>query len=499
MKRLIIIYLSVLINAALPAQNITMADSVVACAQAGNGSCQNLLGKWIFEGSHGFRQDYEKAVAWWMQSAKQNNDEATANLGFCYMYGMGVEADSATAARLFEKAFKQGNQKLVSIHDSLARSGSVFSAMLLARCYKMAFGVRRDHLNALKYYKMAAGYGQVEAMREAAILMRSNKDDAAAVAMFKEAMQNGDIVATYYYGKMLCEGRGVSQNHQKGVEYIRKAAEKDHAVAQYELAEAYTNGIGVNPSADEALLWYRKAALGGIRAAWWQLAECYREGRGTMVDFEEALECYAKASEVGYHNKLKAMLSGDDPVWNGTPFMHYLRGLRLLEVDGDPNAAIIEFGKLPKRLTTKNVMESLCMLHSSFAKQNVKKAAKQLQKHAATDRRAAYELALLTLKQDAAASEKTLASLANEGYTRAINYLADAYYDGGVLPKNRTKAILFYLQLEQQQRLSVFGVSRLAQAFRDGENGVKKNQERAAKVEKSRPHDTKNLLGKVVL
>ena len=58
---------------------------------------------------------------------------------------------------------------------------------------------------------------------------------------------------------------------------------------------------------------------------------------------------------------------------------------------------------------------------------------------------------------------------------------------------------LLYLQLEQQQRLSVFGVSRLAQAFRDGENGVKKNQERAAKLENGRPHDTKNLLGKVVL
>lgn len=488
---------------AATAQNNADRDSVVACAQAGNDSCQNLLGKWIFEGSHGYIQDYEKAVAWWMAAAKKDNDRALANLGFCYFYGLGVKADSATAERLFEKAFKKGNSRLLAIHDSLANAGSAFSAALLGKCYKMAYGVRRDLTKSLKYYKMAADRGDVIAMREAAIMMRGNKDDESSVAMFKSAMQKGDVVATYYYGKMLCEGRGIAKDQAKGVSYIRMAAEKDYAAAQYELAEAYANGNGVTKNSAEALKWYEKAALGGNRASWWQLAESHRNGIGTAVDFEEALEYYAKASNEGFHNKLNAILSGENQEWKDDAFIHYLRGMRLLQVEGKPEAAMKEFEKLPKAMMERQVMVSLCMMHPSYAKRNMKKAVSQLTKLQASSRRAAFELALLQLKgeemtKDVDKAEKTLAKMAKEGYSKAICFLADAYYTGDVLNKDHGKAVLLYLQAEKQQRLSAMGAARLAQAFSNGE-GMKVDKDRAAKLEKYRAYDVDALLKKVPL
>lgn len=485
------------------AQNNAERDSVVACAQAGNDSCQNLLGKWIFEGSHGYIQDYEKAVAWWMAAAKKDNDRAIANLGFCYLYGLGVKADSTTAEHLFEKAFKKGNTRLLNIHDSLANAGSAFSAALLGKCYKMSYGVRRDLAKALKYYTMAADKGDVIAMREAAILMRSNKDDDASFAMFKRAMQKGDIVATYYYGKMLCEGRGVAKDQTKGVSYLRMAAEKDYAAAQYELAEAYSKGNGLTMNSAEALKWYEKAAFGGNRMSWWQLAEYYRNGVGTAVDYEEALEYYAKASNEGFHNKLNAILSGESQEWKDDAFMHYLRGMRLLQVEGNPGAAIKEFEKLPKVMNERKVMVSICMMHPSYAKRNVKKAVSQLTKLQGSSRRAAFELALLQLKgegmtKDVDKAEKTLANMAKEGYSKAICFLADAYYTGDVLNKDHGKAVLLYLQAEKQQRLSAMGAARLAQAFSNGE-GMKVDKDRAAKLEKYRAYDVVALLKKVPL
>lgn len=483
-------------------------DSTVAktvqCAQKGDDGCQTLLGKWIFEGSHGFKQDQGKAVAWWMQAAKQNNNEATANLGFCYQYGWGVNADSATAVRLFEKALKQGNTKLVGVHDSLARKGTVFSAMLLARCYRMSIGVRRDESAAKKYYQLAAHQGNVDAMREAAILMRTDKADANALALFKQAMQNGDVTSTYYYGKMLCEGRGTAKDVVTGVSYLQKAADKGYAAAQYELAGAYAQGQGVAKDMSAAFHWYQKAAYGGNRNAWWQVAECHRLGHGTAIDYEEALECYAKASTEGYHNKIDALLTDEKSEWKDTPFMHYLRGLRLLEVDDKPDAAAKEFAQLSKQITLKQTMEALCMIHPSCAKQNAKKAVKQLQKaEDAGCRRAAYELARMqmkgeTLEQDMAKAEKTLNKLAKDGYVRAINFLADSYYEGRVFNQDKTKAILLYLQSEQVGRLSSIGANRLSQAFRNGE-GMKVDERRAEKLEQYRAYDTKTLLEKVSL
>lgn len=479
------------------AQTDNDTAKVVRCAQAGNDTCQNLLGKWIFEGSHGYAKDYSKALSWWMLSAKQNNKEATANLGFCYLYGLGVDKDSNTASRLFEKALKLGNKQVIRVHDSLAHAGNVFSAMLLGKCYRLGFGVTRNERTAASYYLLAAEKGNIESMREAAILKRSAKEDKEALALFRKATEKGDVVSTYYYGKMLCEGRGTAKNPTKGVDYLRLAADKDYPAAQYELANAYAKGLGVDMDDVKAYQWYSQAAAGGNRAAWWEKAERLRLGKGVTMDYESALECYTKAYDMGYHNKLKSLISEEDSEWKDTPFMRFLHAMRLLEVDQDPNAAKTEFAKLSKHVSAAKTMEAICLLQPSFKNSNVKKAVKELMKLASTDQRAAFELAMLQIvgngvAKDVAKAEKNLNTMADNGYARALNYLADCYYEGRDLVKNKEKAILLYLRAEKQQCLTTIGALRLSQAFRNGE-GMKVDTDRANKLEKYRSSDSKVL------
>lgn len=480
--------------------DIDMDDpaDVLTCANAGNDVCQNLLGKWLFEGSHGFDQDFGNAVKWWLHAAEHNNEEAMGNLGFCYLHGLGVNADSSIAAQLFEKSIKMGNKALLQVHDSLARGGSVISAMLLGRCYKLGRGVPRNPNIASEYYMMAVERGNVEAMVEAAMLMLNVKKDSVAFSLFQRAMQNGDLTATYYCGKMMSDGRGTNKDALKGAVYLQKAAEQDYATAQFELAEAYRNGNGVSEDKAQAVHWYRKAALGGNRAAWWKLSECYRDGIGVSQSYESALECYLRAYSVGYHNKLKSLLNDGGSEWTGTPFMTYLRGCRLLEVDGNPDAARKEFARLPKNCAEGQTMQAVCLLHSSNAQKDVKKAVKILRKQADKDSRAAFELALLQIagdgvERDLEQAEKTLLGLAERGYPKAVNYLADCYYEGRGLKQDRKKATMLYLKAEKHQHLTSIGAARLSVCYKNGE-GVKQDAERAQELEKYKPLDIKTLL-----
>ena len=97
------------------------------------------------------------------------------------------------------------------------------------------------------------------------------------------------------------------------------------------------------------------------------------------------------------------------------------------------------------------------------------------------------------VEKDVAKAEKTLNTMAGNGYWRAVNYLADCYYEGCNVAKNKDKAILLYLRAERQQCLTTGGATRLAQAFRNGE-GMKADTGRAEKLEKYKATESKALL-----
>src|SRR5207237_8330096 len=62
-------------------------------------------------------------------------------------------------------------------------------------------------------------------------------------------------------GVDFAEGKGVPQNDQEAVKYLRLAAERKHARAENYLGYMYENGRGGLPKDDtQAVDWYRKAA-----------------------------------------------------------------------------------------------------------------------------------------------------------------------------------------------------------------------------------------------
>jgi TPR repeat protein len=86
-------------------------------------------------------------------------------------------------------------------------------------------------------------------------------------------------------------GRGVKQNYEEAVKWLRKAAEQGHARALDSLGSMYSQGDGVEKNYEEAVKWLEK--------------------------FVEQRESFGKAFAYGFtHCKLKFFLTVMAKVWS---------------------------------------------------------------------------------------------------------------------------------------------------------------------------------------
>ena len=68
------------------------------------------------------------------------------------------------------------------------------------------------------------------------------------ITELRRLAESGDTAAEWYIrGWEYANGRGVTQNDEKAVEWYQKAAEQGHAIAQYDLSWMYQHGRGVSP------------------------------------------------------------------------------------------------------------------------------------------------------------------------------------------------------------------------------------------------------------
>ena len=100
--------------------------------------------------SHWTLDDFEFAVKYFMQSARQGHAKAQFYLGLCYYDGDGVSMDINEAVEWWQKAAEQG----------LAEA-----QFNLGNCYYWGEGVAKDNEKALKWYQKAAAQGNEDAKK----------------------------------------------------------------------------------------------------------------------------------------------------------------------------------------------------------------------------------------------------------------------------------------------------------------------------------------------
>ena len=103
--------------------------------------------------------------------------------------------------------------------------------------YANGRGVPQDYKTAVKWYKLAAKQGLVDAQYTLGVLYANGQgvpqDYKTAVKWYKLAAEQGDVSAQFYLGHMYHYGHGVPQDHKTAVKWYRLAAEQGNAFAQW--------------------------------------------------------------------------------------------------------------------------------------------------------------------------------------------------------------------------------------------------------------------------
>jgi S1-C subfamily serine protease len=126
-----------------------------------------------------------------------------------------------------------------------------------------------------------------------------SRDPRKAIDWFRSAAAQGNPDAQFYLGLMYAKGRATEKDDAVAAQWFEKAAEQGYARAQYRLGLAYANAVGVPKDAGKGLYWLRKAADQGDTSAQHCLGLRYAKGDGVEQDAEQAAEWIYRAG-VGF-------------------------------------------------------------------------------------------------------------------------------------------------------------------------------------------------------
>lgn len=440
---------------------------MISKANSGDALAQNTVGVWYYTGKDTLRQDYKKALQYWALSAKQDNVDAIANMAMCYQLGRGIEKDSTMAVNLYKTALQKGSKTIIPQHEAIVKNtGSLFSSLLLKECFQKGIGTTKDAQKYIYYLEKAAEKKDVASQYELALHYLNNNQADKAVTWFKRAAKQGEVGATYYYGKLMFDGQGMVQDKKGGIVLLKSASDKGFAMADYQLGRIYYEGDGTEQDYTNAAEHLRKAAEKNVAKAKWLLGLCYLNGTGVKQDYYFATQWLADAAPS--HQMEFTQLLKDDK--EGT-FTQYLHGLKSYFVDKDYVSAINYFKKVDKaKIAEGKTMLGVCYANKDNAKRNAKKGFKTLKKTAETSPAAQYYLASLYetgtgTNADEKAALEMLQEAANHGVAYAQCKLGDLYMTGTGVTKDLTKAAQLYMQAESQGHLTQKSAKYLAECY----------------------------------
>jgi TPR repeat protein len=139
------------------------------------------------------------------------------------------------------------------------------------------------------------------------------QDHAAGVRWYRVAAENGGIEAQACLGFCYQTGFGVPSDEKsrasEAVIWYRRAADAGNVLARRNLAVCYFWGMGVSQGHAEAARRFQVLAEQGRPTAPYNLGTAYLYGRGVVRDLGLAHEWFKRAVEQGYKNAVQEMVS----------------------------------------------------------------------------------------------------------------------------------------------------------------------------------------------
>lgn len=236
------------------------------------------------------RGDFKTAIENYEKAG--NFGRAQYELGNLYLEGKGVEKDPRKAFECFEaaagmgdlkgiekwqeleekgnKAYQLGDrlerhsndlEKAIESYQEAAAFGNVKASLALGNCYETGRGVPQNKEEAVKYYKLAADRGNIEAKNSLARISDERVGPEHIQEVIQQYLAADNPSAMFQLGDIYERGRpGVPIDMKKAIEYFEIAAKYGNAEAAMHLGDLYREGKGVEKDLLKAIAWYQNGA-----------------------------------------------------------------------------------------------------------------------------------------------------------------------------------------------------------------------------------------------
>jgi len=168
-----------------------------------------------------------------------------------------------------------------------AKAGDPVSQYKLGQHYDYGWGVKKDLMEAARWYEKAATQNNLEAQHSLGLLYSGAggyvfANPKKAVKWFRAAALKGHSSSQYFIGNAYKEGRGVLRNYSEAVKWYKKSAFQGNGNAMHDIAVLYVKGLGVSKDLIKAYAWNNVSATQG-----WGNAKRYREILEKMMSREQ--------------------------------------------------------------------------------------------------------------------------------------------------------------------------------------------------------------------
>lgn len=293
-----------------------------------------------------------------------------------------------------------------------------------------------------------------------------------AVALFEDAMNQGNMLARLFLGCMYANGDGVEENPEKAFEILLPATAENYVLADYHVGMGYFFGEGTEQNYEKAVehlehvIEYDEECQ--FPNAHFVMSICYENGLGTSVDKRKYIECLKKAANVDFAPALVALGA------------HYLP----TEYEEQDYSKSYPYYKRAAELEyiPAYCAYALMLINGDCCEQNIEEGLRLMRMAAeAGDPDAQYELGTFyvdgdLLDEDYDEAFKWLSKSAEQGNTDPCNYLGVMYEHGYGTEPDMEKAIGYYQDAVNAHDVDAY--YNLAVCYFNG-NGIKKDRKKA--------------------
>ena len=295
-----------------------------------NGSSRAAYSLGRIYATKGLFQDIEKAIYYYEIADKENNEHAQYGLGKIYVDKKSSFFDEEKAIYYFNLSSDHGNSyaqyglgKIYSDVDSKyfdfntalnyftqsASNGNEHAAYSLGRIYSDTASELFDMEKAIPYLEQASNCNHLYAIMKLAQIyedetLETYSNLELSNSYYEKAFHilDDNISKTIDYNDytlisgLYLDGKGVTQDIEKGLYYLTEAADHDNANAQYRLGKLFIDGSLFEKNEEQAIAYLEKAVENDYgEAAYYTLGKVYSNKENDCYDLEKAIQNFEMA------------------------------------------------------------------------------------------------------------------------------------------------------------------------------------------------------------